>query len=505
LRQKLRFKRTELILMIYTKKEITRIEDAENFNELPISISENSNLESLDNQSIPNHLKDFVPTEELLHRNFLEDGFWKRIPAFREVSIDEFLDVRFQNKHTVRKLDTLEELIGELVDPEFLVQVRAAMKKAPMNLSISPYILSLINWENPYKDPLRIQFLPVESGMTEDHPRLTLDSLAEQDDSPVDGLVHRYLDKVLFLPLDVCPVYCRFCTRSYAIGGNTDAVDKVRFKNAPDKWKKAFTYIASRPEIEDVVISGGDAYMLAPDRLKLIGEILLEIPHVRRMRFASKGPAVMPMKILSHKEWTDALVSIVEMGRKKGKEVVLHTHFNSPNEITDITRRAMLHLFKRGVTVRNQSVLIKGVNDSPADMVHLIKKLSFMNVQPYYVYQHDLVTGTEDMRTSVKQTVELEKAVRGVTAGFNTPLFVTDAPGGGGKRDVHSYDYYDEVTGISIYRSPSIDDTKLYIYFDPIHSLPPQGQTLWEDESIHEDLIKNAIKNSGFNSKTAIL
>jgi lysine 2,3-aminomutase len=165
----------------------------------------------------------------------------------------------------------------------------------------------------------------------------------------------------------------------------------------------------------------------------------------------------------------------------------------------------MLHLFKRGVTVRNQSVLIKGVNDSADDMVHLIKKLSFMNVQPYYVYQHDLVTGTEDMRTSVKQTVELEKAVRGVTAGFNTPLFVTDAPGGGGKRDVHSYDYYDEVTGISIYRSPSIDDTKLYIYFDPISSLPPEGQKLWEDESVHEDLIENAIRNSGFTSKTPIL
>jgi lysine 2,3-aminomutase len=101
--------------------------------------------------------------------------------------------------------------------------------------------------------------------------------------------------------------------------------------------------------------------------------------------------------------------------------------------------------------------------------------------------------------------VELEKAVRGVTAGFNTPLFVTDAPGGGGKRDVHSYDYYDEVTGISIYRSPSIDDTKLYMYFDPISSLPPHGQQLWKDESVHEDLINNAIKNSGFTSKTPIL
>jgi lysine 2,3-aminomutase len=374
------------------------------------------------------------------------------------------------------------------------------MDYAPMNLSVSPYILSLINWKNPYRDPLRIQFIPVKSGFRDDHPRLQLDSLAEQNDSPVPGLVHRYFDKVLFLPLDVCPVYCRFCTRSYAIGGDTESVDKMRFKNAPQKWKDAFAYIASRPEIEDVVISGGDAYMLVADRLREIGEILLDIPHVRRLRYASKGPAVMPMKILSDESWTNALVDIVDLGRKKGKEVVLHTHFNSHNEITEITKEAMLHLFKKGVTVRNQSVLIRGVNDSVESMIHLIRKLSYMNVQPYYVYQHDMVPGTEDMRTSVKETVELEKSVRGVTAGFNTPLFVTDAPGGGGKRDVHSYDFYDETTGISVYRSPSVDDSKLYIYFDPIATLPIEGQKLWEDESLHFDLVQNAINSSGYSS-----
>ena len=322
--------------------------------------------------------------------------------------------------------------------------------------------------------------------------------------------MHRYTDKVLFLPLDVCPVYCRFCTRSYAIGGNTETVDKLRFKNAPQKWKNAFAYIASRPEIEDVVISGGDAYMLVPDRLKLIGETLLAIPHVRRMRFATKGPAVMPMKILTDHAWTEALTEVANQGRELGKEVVLHTHFNSANEITEITREAMLHLFKNGVTVRNQSVLIRGVNDTPETMIELIKKLSFMNVQPYYVYQHDMVPGTEDMRTSVKETIELERAVRGVTAGFNTPLFVTDAPGGGGKRDVHSYDYYDETTGISIYRSPGVDESKLYIYFDPIHTLSGEGQKLWEpdyweDESRQEKLIKDAIERSGLKKLTLAL
>jgi lysine 2,3-aminomutase len=116
-----------------------------------------------------------------------------------------------------------------------------------------------------------------------------------------------------------------------------------------------------------------------------------------------------------------------------------------------------------------------------------------------------MVPGAEDMRTSVKHTVELEKEVRGVTAGFNTPLFVTDAPGGGGKRDVHSYDYYDKTTGISVYRSPSVDDSKVYMYFDPINSLPIEGQKLWEDSSLHNDLVNNAIIASGNEKLTPII
>ncbi len=491
--------------MHYSKKEFSNIEEAKKFSELPESISDNNNLEGLTDVDIPEPIKEYIDPDELEHRKFNNQEFWKKIPAFKDVSREEFSQFKFQNKFTVRTVEKLEEYTKGVVDAKFIEDVKKGMEKAPMNLSISPYLLSLINWDDPYNDPLRIQFIPINSGFKEDHPMLTLDSLGEQDDSPVPGLVHRYFDKALFLPLDVCPVYCRFCTRSYAIGGDTEVVDKTRFKNAPKNWNKAFAYIASRPEIEDIVISGGDAYMLAPQRLKLIGEILLDIPHVRRIRYASKGPAVMPMRITSDQNWTQALIDVVNLGRDKGKEVVLHTHFNSANEITAFTKDAMDHLFKNGVTVRNQSVLIKGVNDTPEKMIHLIRKLSYMNVQPYYVYQHDMVPGAEDMRTSVNETVELEKSVRGVTAGFNTPLFVTDAPGGGGKRDVHSYDYYDETTGISVYRSPSVDDTKLYLYFDPISSLPKNGQKLWEDESLHDDLIQNALKTSGYESLTPVL
>jgi lysine 2,3-aminomutase len=333
----------------------------------------------------------------------------------------------------------------------------------------------------------------VASTRLPDHPALTLDSLHEQNDSPTPGLVHRYQDKVLFLPLDVCPVYCRFCTRSYAIGTDTDQVEKVAYKPAVARWEKAFAYLASRPEIEDVVVSGGDTYMLPHKRIRYIGEMLLAIPHIRRIRFATKGPAVMPMKILSDGDWTDTLVGLSDKGRTLHKEVVIHTHFNSANEITDITRQAMNHLFERGVKVRNQSVLIRGVNDDVDDMIRLVRRLSYINVQPYYVYQHDMVMGVEELRTRIADTVELERHVRGTTAGFNTPTFVTDAPGGGGKRDVHSYDHYDEVTGISVYRSPSVHEDRVYLYYDPLDRLPEEGRRRWADPKERPLMIEEAL------------
>lgn len=486
------------ITMKYTTNEMNEINEATLVSDLPDTIVDNGNgWESINDVEIPDALKEEISPDHLKHRHFNDTPFWQKIPAFKNVSREEFLDVKFQNKHSVTEVGHFEELLGELMDKEFLADIQKGMSEAPMNIRISPYILSLIDWDNPYSDPLRRQFVPVSSTRIKDHPRLTLDSLHEQDDSPVLGLVHRYYDKALFLPLDVCPVYCRFCTRSYAIGGNTDQVTKLSFRPLPKKWHKAFAYIASRPEIEDIVISGGDTFMLAPVRIRQIGEMLLSIPHVRRIRFASKGPAVMPMKILTDTEWTDALVDVVQQGRDKGKEVVLHTHFNSPNEITQITYDAMLHLFKRGVKIRNQSVLIRGVNDRVEDMAHLVKKLSVMNVQPYYVYQHDMVKGVEELRTRLKDSIELERNIRGITAGFNTPVFVTDAPGGGGKRDIHSYDYYDDVTGISVYRSPSVNKEKIYLYFDPVDLLPEEGRKRWEDPENHTDMINEAIRASG--------
>ena len=451
-----------------------------------------------------NHQKPPVDPATLDHRNLRQGEFWRTIPKYAGIDEATFLNHIWQGQNSVKTTDELLETIKDLVAPEFFDDVREGFHRAPMAVRVSPYLIAMIDWAHPYTDPIRTQFIPVASMLRADHPRLALDSLHEQDDSPVPGLVHRYVDKALFLPLNVCPVYCRFCTRSYAIGADTDTVDKVPLAKTPKDWQDAFDYIASRPELEDIVISGGDTYQLAPKSLKMIGEALLAIPHVRRMRFATKGPAVMPMKILTDTAWTDALVSIVDQGRALGKEVVLHTHFNSPNEISWITEKAMRVLFERGVYVRNQSVLIRGVNDDKYVMQQLVKRLSYINVHPYYVYMHDLVKGVEELRTSIQTSVDIEKFVRGSAAGFNTPTFICDAPGGGGKRDVHSFDYYDRENGIAVYTAPSVKPGEYFLYFDPIDTLSLAAQARWQSPQIQAEMIADAVARAGVNIEALV-
>ncbi|HLK38741.1 MAG TPA: KamA family radical SAM protein, partial [Polyangiaceae bacterium] len=277
------------------------------------------------------------------------------------------------------------------------------------------------------------------------------------------------------------------------IGLDTDEVEKVHLRPNDERWRRAYQYIASRPELEDIVISGGDAYQLRAAHIAEIGDALLAIPNVRRMRFATKGPAVMPMKILTDGAWVDALARVVEKGRALRKDVVLHTHFNHPQEITGITEEAMGRLFERGIVVRNQSVLIRGVNDTAETMTLLVKRLGHLNVHPYYVYLHDMVQGVEDLRTSVDTAIHIEKHVRGSTAGFNTPTFVVDAPGGGGKRDVHSFEYYDRDTGVSVYGAPSVKPGRLFTYFDPLHQLATHQQRRWGDAAERQAMIDEAI------------
>lgn len=438
------------------------------------------------------HLKPAVDPSSLAYKDLQDGEFWQRIPAYRGIDTATFLDHQWQAKSSITNPAKLLAAVQDLVPQSFIDDVAEGFRRAPMSLRVSPYLLSLIDWDDPYGDPLRRQFVPVASRLLPDHPKLTLDSLHEQADAPVPGLTHRYPDKALFLALDTCPVYCRFCTRSYAVGVDTDEVEKVSLKATEDRWAKAFAYIKSRPELEDIVVSGGDSYQLKARQITLIGNALLDCDNVRRIRFATKGPAVMPMKLITDDEWVDALTAIVERGRKLHKEVVLHTHFNHPRELTAITRRGLNRLFERGVIVRNQAVLQRGVNDTIATMQLLVKRLGYCNVHPYYVYVHDLVKGVEDLRTTVQTAVDLEKCVRGSTAGFHTPTFVCDAPGGGGKRVVHSFEHYDRDSGISVYAAPSVKPG-YFLYYDPIDTLAPEIQARWKIPAEQDAMIAAAV------------
>ncbi len=442
-------------------------------------------------------LKPPVSPGSLAHKTLAEFPDYRRIPAYRDVTEEQFLDHKWQSKKSITRPDKLLEALKELVSDDFIKDATAGFAKAPMSVRVSPYLMSLIDWDHPYEDPLRTQFIPLASRFLPDHPKLGLDSLHERADAPVPGLTHRYTDKALFLPLDTCPVYCRFCTRSYAVGVDTEEVEKTHFKVDEERWKRAFAYVASRPELEDIVVSGGDAYNLRAEQVELICTTLLGMDNIRRIRIATKGPAVMPQKILTDHEWIDAVTRVVELGRKHHKEVALHTHFNHPNEITGITMNAMNKLMERGITVRNQSVMQRNVNDTPETMKLLVKRLGHVHVHPYYVYVHDLVQGTEDLRTTLATALEVEKHVRGSTAGFNTPTFVVDAPGGGGKRDAHSYEHYDKTTGVSVYQSPSVKAGARYVYFDPIDRLPEEGRRRWADPGEHQKMIDEALAAAG--------
>ena len=432
--------------------------------------------------------------QELEHRRLRRDEFWRSVPAYEKVESSIFHSHTFQTRNSITSLKKLRQAVKNLVPEDFMGDVSEGLRRAPMSLRISPYVLSLINWDDPYVDPLVRQFLPLASQQLPDHPELRFDSLNEQVDSPVPGLTHRYPDRALFLALDTCPVYCRFCTRSYAVGLDTEEVEKVRMNADRRRWEETFSYIASRPELEDIVVSGGDVYNLKADQLQYIGESLLNIEHIRRFRFATKGPAVMPGKFLTDTEWVDALIRIAEMGRRMHKEVVVHTHFNHPAEITGITQDAMNVLVERGITVRNQTVLQRGVNDDSETMKLLAKRLGYINVQPYYVFFHDLVQGVEDLRTTLGSGLELEKELRGVTAGFNTPIFIVDTLDGGGKRDAHSFEVYNKENGIAVFKSPPIRPGAYFLYFDPIDCLSEEAQERWMDPVSRKQMIDEVLE-----------
>ena len=307
--------------------------------------------------------------------------------------------------------------------------------------------------------------------------------------------------------MQTCPVYCRFCTRSYAIGPDTAGVDKLALGKTPDAWGPVFAYIAAHPEIEDIVISGGDAYQLSPKNITLIGDALLDIPHVRRMRFATKGLAVMPMKILTDPAWVDALVGVVDRGRDDGQgSRAAHALQPPERDLGDHASGRRRCSSSAASTYATKPCSCAASTTTCDTMLLLVKRLEYINIHPYYVYMHDLVSGVEDLRTSVQTALDIEKAVRGATAGYNTPTFVCDAPGGGGKarralvRMVRS-----RVRGFRSGPRPACGPAKYFLYFDPIDCLAPQAQARWARAELAEQMIEEAVRKAGAGNEELVV
>ena len=242
------------------------------------------------------------------------------------------------------------------------------------------------------------------------------DPLSEDKDSPVEGITHRYPDRVLFHVSNICSMYCRHCTRKRKVGD-------IDFVPSKDQLSAGIEYIKNTPQVRDVLLSGGDPLMLPDDKIDWLLSEISQIPHVEIIRIGTRMPAVLPYRI------TDNLVSIL----KKYQPLWINTHFNHPNEITTSAKESLAKLADGGFPLGNQSVLLADVNDCPRIMKSLLHKLVQNRVRPYYLYQCDLSEGLSHFRTPVGKGIEIMESLIGHTSGFARPIYVIDAPGGGGK------------------------------------------------------------------------
>ncbi len=338
---------------------------------------------------------------------------YKKIPLYKDVKPEEWNDWHWQMKNNIKDVETLAKVVP-LSDKE-KKDIEAVLTK--FRMAITPYYASLIDQGNP-ACPVRLQAIP-RLPETVDDPSDQDDPLHEDSDSPVPGLTHRYPDRVLLLVTHICSMNCRHCTRRRIVGHEDSHMNM-------ENIEKAIEYIRKTPVVRDVLISGGDPLVLSDDKLEAIISKIRAIPHVEVIRIGTRTPVVMPQRI------TDGLVNML----KKYHPLYVNTHFNHPKEITAESREACRKLADAGISLGNQSVLLRDVNDCPVLMKKLVQKLLTIRVRPYYIYQCDLSRGISHFRTTVSKGIEIIENLRGHTSGFAVPTFVVDAPGGGGKTPV---------------------------------------------------------------------
>jgi len=329
---------------------------------------------------------------------------------WKEATQEEWDDWRWQLRHRVTRAEPLKLILN--LSPEEIEAIEAS--KGRMATAITPYFAKLMD-RNDSNCPIRRQAIPT---MAEFHlsPADLFDPCAEDENSPVHGLVHRYPDRVLLLVTDKCAVYCRYCTRRRMVGSSENCI-------SPKELDEAVAYIQATKKVRDVLISGGDPLLFEDDHLESIIAKVRKVPHVEIIRIGTRAPVTIPQRI------TPSLTAML----KKYHPLWISIHFSHPKEITKETRRACAMLAEAGIPLGSQTVLLRGINDRPVVMKRLMHELLKIRVRPYYIYQCDLAMGTEHFRTPIAVGINIIEKLRGHTTGYAVPSFVIDAPGGGGK------------------------------------------------------------------------
>ncbi|MBN2430631.1 MAG: lysine 2,3-aminomutase [Acidobacteria bacterium] len=330
-----------------------------------------------------------------------------------KIGISKWKDWKWQLKHAITGLETVESSLGVKFPEQQRARFKETIDKFPMR--VTPYYLSLVDPNDYQNDPVFKQSFP-DPAELQVFAHDMLDPLAEDKDSPAPGITHRYPDRVLFHISNVCSMYCRHCTRKRKVGD----VDYIPKK---ESIEQGLAYIRETPQVRDVLLSGGDPFMLSDEYLDWILWELRQIPHVEIIRIGTRMPVVLPYRI------TDELIAVL----KNYQPVWINTHFNHPREITTSCREALAKLADAGFPLGNQSVLLAGINDCPRIMKRLVQMLLMNRVRPYYLYQCDLAEGLSHFRTPVSKGIEIMESLIGHTTGMAVPTYVIDAPEGGGK------------------------------------------------------------------------
>jgi lysine 2,3-aminomutase len=427
-----------------------------------------------------------------LAREYVEPD-WRRLPTYRDVTTQQWESAQWQRAHTVKSLSEFKRALGDFLDDGLYQDIlRDQQERATMSMLIPPQMINTMNVEDLRADKVRKYMAPAFSDRDlewTNHPMASRDSLHEADMWAVEGLTHRYPTKVLAELLSTCPQYCGHCTRMDLVGNDTPQFLKYKFEaKQQERWDAMLDYLRRTPSVRDVVVSGGDVANLPIKRLEGFVSALLDIENIRDIRLATKGLMGIPQHFLQD-EVLEGLERLATKADERNVDIAVHTHVNTAQQITPLVGKAVRKLLDMGFRdVRNQGVLLRGVNTTPADLLELcFMLLDHAKVMPYYFYMCDMIPNSEHWRTSVGEAQALQHSIMGYLPGFATPRVVCDVPFVG-KRWVHQVEEYDRVRGISYwtknYRTGiEFDDpdalSRRYPYYDPIYTLPEEGQEYW--------------------------